>query len=306
MLKFVLAKQEQTPTESSPRWAPADIPCSRLRPTAADLPRRIRTATTTGRASGVEGVTRGECRPEASGGSRSRIGASRELVTLLFAAHDTGSTALGGALELLAISGNCTSGSANRDEVLLGATAAETSRVRPVIKEVGRVLSASVEVAGTEYRRVHHFRRHIPCPVGSGQLHRPVYGSIRRVLWTLAGRGGPGRGNDAAALGWVEWSCRYAPSSRSWLTSSSLPRTPWFRRNRERAAPIWSPPGVPVCQFRPYRHSPRRTSRDGVPGETALARGARPEPMLGHRISCGGEATLSRLPQNGTDPNRRW
>jgi cytochrome P450 len=71
-----------------------------------------------------------------------------EIVTLLFAGHEATATALSWTLERLAHYPDIQREIRAGDRGLLIAVVAETLRVRPVIKEIGRTLSAALEIAG--------------------------------------------------------------------------------------------------------------------------------------------------------------
>jgi cytochrome P450 len=75
-----------------------------------------------------------------------------QLMTLLLAGHDTTATALSWALERLSrhpdALARATAAADSGDADYLDAVAKETLRIRPVIFDVGRVLTAPVEIAG--------------------------------------------------------------------------------------------------------------------------------------------------------------
>jgi cytochrome P450 len=101
-----------------------------------------------------------------------------QLITLLLAGHDTTATALAWALERLTrhptLLARTAQAAAEGDEAWLDAVCKETLRVRPVVFEVGRKLTAPVPLrgyhipAGTtiapSINLVHHSSRHYPNP----------------------------------------------------------------------------------------------------------------------------------------------
>jgi cytochrome P450 len=101
-----------------------------------------------------------------------------QLVTLLLAGHDTTATALSWAFERLtrdpALLERTAQAAADSDDAWLDAVCKETLRVRPVVFEVGRKLTAPVQLAGyripagtilaPSINLVHHSSRHYPDP----------------------------------------------------------------------------------------------------------------------------------------------
>jgi cytochrome P450 len=101
-----------------------------------------------------------------------------QLITLLLAGHDTTATALSWAFERLtrdpALLERTTQAAADSDDAWLDAVCKETLRVRPVVFEVGRKLTAPVQLAGyripagtilaPSINLVHHSSRHYPDP----------------------------------------------------------------------------------------------------------------------------------------------
>lgn len=75
-----------------------------------------------------------------------------QLITLLAAGHDTTATGLSWALERLTrhpdVLADAVAAADRGDDEYLDALAKETLRIRPVVYDVGRVLTADVEVAG--------------------------------------------------------------------------------------------------------------------------------------------------------------
>jgi hypothetical protein len=101
-----------------------------------------------------------------------------QLVTLLLAGHDTTATALSWAFERLtrdpALLDRTAQAAADSDDVWLDAVCKETLRVRPVVFEFARKLTAPVQLAGyhipagiilaPSINLVHHSNRHYPDP----------------------------------------------------------------------------------------------------------------------------------------------
>jgi cytochrome P450 family 135 len=101
-----------------------------------------------------------------------------QLVTLLLAGHDTTATALSWAFERLtrdpALLDRTAQAAANSDDAWLDAVCKETLRVRPVVFEFARKLTAPVQLAGyripagtilaPSINLVHHSNRHYPDP----------------------------------------------------------------------------------------------------------------------------------------------
>ena len=101
-----------------------------------------------------------------------------QLVTLLLAGHDTTATALSWAFERLtrdpALLDRTAQAAADSDDAWLDAVCKETLRVRPVVFEFARKLTAPVQLAGyhipagiilaPSINLVHHSNRHYPDP----------------------------------------------------------------------------------------------------------------------------------------------
>lgn len=101
-----------------------------------------------------------------------------QLVTLLLAGHDTTATALSWAFERLtrhpALLHRTAAAAADGDDAWLDAVCKESLRVRPVVFEIGRQLTAPVHLAGhripaghilaPSINLVHHCSRHYPDP----------------------------------------------------------------------------------------------------------------------------------------------
>ena len=101
-----------------------------------------------------------------------------QLVTLLLAGHDTTATALSWVFERLtrhpALLERTAQAAVDSDDAWLDAVCKETLRVRPVVFEVGRKLTAPVQLAGyripagtilaPSINLVHHSSRHYPDP----------------------------------------------------------------------------------------------------------------------------------------------
>jgi hypothetical protein len=101
-----------------------------------------------------------------------------QLVTLLLAGHDTTATALSWAFERLirhpALLHRTAAAAADGDDAWLDAVCKESLRVRPVVFEFGRTLTAPVQLAGyripaghilvPSINLVHHSSRHYPDP----------------------------------------------------------------------------------------------------------------------------------------------
>lgn len=101
-----------------------------------------------------------------------------QLVTLLLAGHDTTATALSWAFERLtrhpALLHRTAAAAADGDDAWLDAVCKESLRVRPVVFEIGRQLTAPVHLAGhripaghilaPSINLVHHNSRHYPDP----------------------------------------------------------------------------------------------------------------------------------------------
>jgi cytochrome P450 len=101
-----------------------------------------------------------------------------QLVTLLLAGHDTTATALSWAFERLTrhpeLLHRTAQAAADSDDTWLDAVCKESLRVRPVVFEIGRTLTASLQLAGyrlpagtilaPSINLVHHSSRHYPDP----------------------------------------------------------------------------------------------------------------------------------------------
>ncbi|MGH3695257.1 MAG: cytochrome P450 [Pseudonocardiaceae bacterium] len=101
-----------------------------------------------------------------------------QLVTLLLAGHDTTATALSWAFERLirhpALLARTAQAAASGDDAWLDAVCRESLRVRPVVFEFGRKLTAALELGGyhlpagvilaPSINLVHHSSRHYPDP----------------------------------------------------------------------------------------------------------------------------------------------
>ncbi|MGH3998073.1 MAG: cytochrome P450, partial [Pseudonocardiaceae bacterium] len=130
-----------------------------------------------------------------------------QLVTLLLAGHDTTSTALAWAFERLirhpTLLHRTAAAAAAGDDAWIDAVCKESLRVRPVVFEFGRKLTAPLQLAGyhipagiivaCSINLVHHSSRHYPNPEEfrpqrfSGQradpaIWLPFGGGVRRCL----------------------------------------------------------------------------------------------------------------------------
>jgi cytochrome P450 len=130
-----------------------------------------------------------------------------QLVTLLLAGHDTTATALSWAFERLtrhpALLHRTARAAADSDETWLDAVCKESLRVRPVVFEIGRTLTAPLQLAGyripagtiltPSINLVHHSSRHYPDPEefrpqrflghrADSTVWLPFGGGVRRCL----------------------------------------------------------------------------------------------------------------------------
>jgi cytochrome P450 len=116
-----------------------------------------------------------------------------ELMTLLLAGHETTATGLAWACERLVRHPEALA-RAREDDAYLEATVKEVLRVRPVVLDVARVVSAPAQVAGFD--------------LDAGTMVVPAITTVQRAekVWSDAGAFSPERfldGESGPAYGWI-------------------------------------------------------------------------------------------------------